>query len=98
MHIYVHTYIMNTAKGQQTKGEIEMTKTEYDVRYQFDGNANIEGAPCETLEEAREAFEAECATRDSRAKTVWLVRTECDYEGDECIEVRDIETIETRTV
>ena len=74
------------------------TKTEYDVRYQFDGNANIEGAPYDTIEEAREAFESECATKDSKTKTVWLVRTELDYEGDECVEVRDVETIETRTV
>lgn len=74
------------------------TRTEYDVRYQREGNANVEGAPYETLEEARGAFEAECSVRDSRPKTVWLVKTECDYEGDECVEVRDVETIETRTV
>lgn len=74
------------------------TRTEYAVDHQFDGNTNIEGAPYDTIEEAREAFEAECAVKDSRAKTVWLKRVECDYEGDECIEARDVETIETRTV
>lgn len=74
------------------------TRLEYDVRYQFDGNANIEGAPFDTVEGARDAFEAECASEDSRAKTVWMVRAECDYEGDECVEVRETETIETRAV
>lgn len=74
------------------------TRTEYAVDYQYDGNVNVEGAPYDTPEEAREAFEAKCTTRDSRTKTVWLKRVECDYEGDECIEARDVEIIETRTV
>lgn len=74
------------------------TRTEYDVRYRIGDNANVEGAPYGTLGEAREAYEAELAVRDSRTKTVCLVKTECDYEGDECVEVRDVETIETTTI
>ena len=75
------------------------TRTEYEVTYQYDGDANIEGAFYDTLDEAREAFADECASPDPRRyKTVALKRVECDYEGDECVEVRDVETVEEVTV
>ena len=75
------------------------TTIEYEVTYQYDGNASIEGEFYDTLDEAREAFEAECASTDPRRyKKVRIHRVECDYEGDECIEVREVETIETRKV
>lgn len=74
------------------------TRTEYEVRYQHDGNANAEGTLYETIEEARKAFDTECIFRDSKPKIVRLVRTECYYEGDECVKVRDVKTIETRIV
>lgn len=87
-----------TGRVRKIEEDAMQTTTEYEVRYQLDRNPNIEGAPYATLEEAREAFEAECAAKDSKTKTVWLVRTECDYEGGECNEVRDLEIIETRTI
>ena len=75
------------------------TREEYEVTYQYDGNANIEGAFFDTLAGAREAFDGECAVTDERRrKTVALKRVECDYEGDECVEVREVETVEEVTV
>ena len=75
------------------------TMIEYEVTHQFDGDAGIDGEFYDTLDEAREAFEDECASPDpNRYKTVRLHKVECDYEGEECVEVRDVETIETRTV
>lgn len=72
----------------------ETTAISYDVRYCVGDNANIEGAPYGTLEEAREAFAVECATSDSRPRRVWLVKVEEVSEGGEVVEVRDLETID----
>ena len=75
------------------------TREEYEVDYQYEGNANVEGAFYEELAEARAAFEDECARADARRrKAVALRRVECDYEGDECVEVRELEAIEEATV
>ena len=74
------------------------TTTEYSVRYQHDGNANVEGACYDTLSEARETFDAECSTTDSKGKTVQLVEVACEYDGDECVDVSDVRVIETATV
>ena len=66
----------------------------YDVRYCVGDNANIEGAPYDTLAEAREAFAAECATSDSRPRRVGLVKVEEVSEDGEVVEVRDLDTID----
>lgn len=76
----------------------ETTTIEYEVSYQLGRNANVEGAPYETLDEAIEAFEAECSQTDpDRSKTVWLNRVRCTYDGDECVDVEQLETVRTAT-
>lgn len=91
---FIATFTPEQAEAYAKAMGEPFARISYGVRYCVGDNANIEGAPYDTLEEAREAFAAECSTRDSRPRRVWLVKVEEVSEYGEVIEVRDLETID----
>ena len=75
------------------------TKREYAIHFAFEGSGWEDGYELDTLEEAEAAFEAECRDTDPhRFKNVRLVLQESDYDGDECVEVREVDTIKAERV
>ena len=80
----------------------EIKSIEYTVTYETPRGGTIEGAPYDTLEEARAAFDAECAVfaADSEPHTVKLERV-CytyDTDADEYTSCNVLETLEVREV
>ena len=70
------------------------TRTEYEVEFGYEGSGWTDGDFFDTIEEAEADFSERLAeTRPDRYLVVRLLRTECDYEGDECVEVRVAEVL-----
>lgn len=80
----------------------EIKSIEYTVTYETPRGGTIEGAPYETLEEARAAFEAECTVfaHDSEPHTVKLERVQYTYDTDaeEYTACDTLDTLEVREV
>lgn len=79
---------------------METSKVEYEVTCQYARNANCEGAPYDTLEEALQAFDYECAHPDpNQSKIVELNENRCWYdESGECVDVQYLNTIKSMRV
>lgn len=60
---------------------MKTVKTTYAVLTRTAYNGAYEGAPYDTLDEARAAFDAECSVRDSRTREVRLVVQRCVYDS-----------------
>lgn len=60
---------------------MKYVKTTYAVLARTAYNGAYEGAPYDTLDEARVAFEADCAVIDSRTREVRLVVQRCVYDS-----------------
>lgn len=74
-----------------------MTKrTEFAVTTQTGCSANVEGTFYDTYQDALEAFEAEvehCRMDARFSHVVRLYKCSCTYDGDECIDVKDLEQV-----
>lgn len=60
---------------------MKYVKTTYAVLMRTAYNGSYEGAPYDTLDEARAAFEAECRVMDSRSREVRLVLQRWVYDS-----------------
>lgn len=74
-----------------------MTKrTEFAVTTQTGRNANVEGTFYDTYQDALEAFEDEVERLGADARfshVVRLYKCSCTYNGDECVDVEDLEQV-----
>ena len=75
-----------------------ITKREYAVCYHNAGSLTYE-YEFDSFAQAEEAFENECRNvKPGQRKYVRLVLQESDYDGEDCIEVRELEVIRTASI
>lgn len=76
-----------------------ITKREYAVKFSNAGSGWFDGYEFDSFAQAEEAFENECRDVDpGRRKYVRVVLQESDYNGEDRIEVRELNVIRTASI